>query len=335
MDGQGTAAIREAVPPEGSGSWPIRSGGLPVERAADLLRFSPRKAPVFSTGARIGHRHAEHNEGADIDELTVKSVCIDRGPVHKRWKPRGARKGEPDREAHEPRHGHGSRSSMNVVHERRPPGGRAGGTRLKRRARRWDRRYIRSACDSGSSRTGHRPGTRGTRDYASYLLTDLEVSRLHRRRLSTPRSATFRSAGRPATPASSCTTARPGIVIGKKGEDTRAASPGRRPAHGLSGSTSESRRSASPSWTPGSWRRASPISSSGGSCSAVPCGVRSTNAIASRGGAHQGDGGGPAERSGDRSFGVVPRGPGSAAHPARGLSTTAWPKRAPRTGSSG
>ena len=63
--------------------------GLPVERAADLLRFSPRKA------ARILHKvlesaiaNAEHNEGADIDELTVKSVCIDRGPVHKRWKPR-------------------------------------------------------------------------------------------------------------------------------------------------------------------------------------------------------------------------------------------------------
>ena len=63
--------------------------GLPVERALDLLHFSPRKA------ARILHKvlesaiaNAEHNEGADIDELTVKRVFVDRGPVHKRWRPR-------------------------------------------------------------------------------------------------------------------------------------------------------------------------------------------------------------------------------------------------------
>ena len=63
--------------------------GLAVEDAVDLLRFSPRKA------ARILHKvlesaiaNAEHNEGADIDELTVKTVFVDQGPVHKRWKPR-------------------------------------------------------------------------------------------------------------------------------------------------------------------------------------------------------------------------------------------------------
>ena len=63
--------------------------GLPVEDAVDLLRFSPRKA------ARVLHKvlesaiaNAEHNEGADIDELTVKAVLVDKGPVHKRWKPR-------------------------------------------------------------------------------------------------------------------------------------------------------------------------------------------------------------------------------------------------------
>lgn len=63
--------------------------GLPVERAVDLLRFSPRKA------ARILHKvlesaiaNAEHNEGADIDELTVERVLVDQGPVQKRWKPR-------------------------------------------------------------------------------------------------------------------------------------------------------------------------------------------------------------------------------------------------------
>jgi len=66
-----------------------RIRGLPVEDAVDLLRFSPRKA------ARIVHKvlesaiaNAEHNEGADNDERTGKTVLVDQGPVHKRWKPR-------------------------------------------------------------------------------------------------------------------------------------------------------------------------------------------------------------------------------------------------------
>ena len=63
--------------------------GLPVERAVDLLRFSPRKsARVLCKVLESAIANAEHNEGADIDELTVKAVLVDKGPVHKRWKPR-------------------------------------------------------------------------------------------------------------------------------------------------------------------------------------------------------------------------------------------------------
>lgn len=63
--------------------------GLPVEEAVDLLRFSPRKAArILNKVLESAIANAEHNEGADIDELTVKTVFVDQGPVHKRWKPR-------------------------------------------------------------------------------------------------------------------------------------------------------------------------------------------------------------------------------------------------------
>ena len=59
----------------------------------------------------------------------------------------------------------------------------------------------------------------GTRDYADFLNTDLAVRDYIRRRLSHA-SVSHIQIRRPArTPASSCTPARPGIVIGKKGED--------------------------------------------------------------------------------------------------------------------
>lgn len=70
--------------------------GLPVERALELLNFSGKK------GARILHKllesaiaNAEHNEGADIDELSVAAVMVDEGPVMKRIKPRA--RGRADR----------------------------------------------------------------------------------------------------------------------------------------------------------------------------------------------------------------------------------------------
>ncbi len=63
--------------------------GLPVENALQILMFSPKK------GARIVRKvlesaiaNAEHNEGADIDELKVAAIYVDEGPVYKRWRPR-------------------------------------------------------------------------------------------------------------------------------------------------------------------------------------------------------------------------------------------------------
>ena len=52
--------------------------GMPVEKALDTLTFSNKK--VLDSAIA----NAENNEGADIDELKVKAICVDEGPVMKR-----------------------------------------------------------------------------------------------------------------------------------------------------------------------------------------------------------------------------------------------------------
>ena len=59
--------------------------GLPVERALELLTFSPRKgAKIVRKVLESAIANAEHNEGADIDELKVSRVMVDEGPIMKR-----------------------------------------------------------------------------------------------------------------------------------------------------------------------------------------------------------------------------------------------------------
>ena len=63
--------------------------GLPVERALELLAFSPKKAAgIIKKVLESAIANAEHNEGADIDELKVKTIFIDQGPTMRRWRPR-------------------------------------------------------------------------------------------------------------------------------------------------------------------------------------------------------------------------------------------------------
>lgn len=70
--------------------------GLPVERALEILQFSTKRAatPVKKV-LESAIANAEHNAGADVDELKVQSICIDQGPMlkrfHARAKGRGAR----------------------------------------------------------------------------------------------------------------------------------------------------------------------------------------------------------------------------------------------------
>jgi len=60
--------------------------GLPVERALQVLTFSPKKAAhMVRKVLESAIANAEHNEGADVDELRVSAVCVDEGPTLKRW----------------------------------------------------------------------------------------------------------------------------------------------------------------------------------------------------------------------------------------------------------
>ena len=70
--------------------------GKAVEDALNILTFSPKKAAVVIKKAlESAIANAEHNEGADIDTLKVKTIFIDEGPSMKRIKPRA--KGRADR----------------------------------------------------------------------------------------------------------------------------------------------------------------------------------------------------------------------------------------------
>ena len=63
--------------------------GLPVERALQVLTFSPKKAAaIVKKVLESAIANAEHNEGADIDELKVSRIFVDEGPTYKRWQAR-------------------------------------------------------------------------------------------------------------------------------------------------------------------------------------------------------------------------------------------------------
>ena len=62
----------------------------------DVLTYSPKKAADLVKKVLLSAiANAEHNEGADIDTLKVKTVFVDEGPSMKRIKPRA--KGRADR----------------------------------------------------------------------------------------------------------------------------------------------------------------------------------------------------------------------------------------------
>jgi large subunit ribosomal protein L22 len=70
--------------------------GLNVEKALEVLNFSNKSAAgLVKKVLNSAIANAEHNEGADIDELFVKTIMVDDGPTMKRIKPRA--KGRADR----------------------------------------------------------------------------------------------------------------------------------------------------------------------------------------------------------------------------------------------
>ncbi|HHJ11830.1 MAG TPA: 50S ribosomal protein L22 [Chromatiales bacterium] len=63
--------------------------GKDIEAALQILEFSPKKAArIIKKVLESAIANAEHNNGADIDELKVSTVFVDEGPTMKRIRPR-------------------------------------------------------------------------------------------------------------------------------------------------------------------------------------------------------------------------------------------------------
>lgn len=68
--------------------------GQPVDAALNTLQFSTKKAShLIKKVLESAIANAEHNQGADIDELKVANVQVDEGPTFKRMRARAKGRG--------------------------------------------------------------------------------------------------------------------------------------------------------------------------------------------------------------------------------------------------
>ena len=68
--------------------------GKPVGQALNTLRFTPKKgAELMLKVLESAIANAEHNNGADIDELKVTKIHVEKGPVLKRFQARAKGRG--------------------------------------------------------------------------------------------------------------------------------------------------------------------------------------------------------------------------------------------------
>lgn len=68
--------------------------GKSIEKALEILEYSNKKAagPIKKT-LESAVANAEHNEGADIDELLISKAMVDEGPTLKRFRARAKGRG--------------------------------------------------------------------------------------------------------------------------------------------------------------------------------------------------------------------------------------------------
>jgi large subunit ribosomal protein L22 len=68
--------------------------GLPVEKALNVLTFSPKKgAKIIKKVLESAIANAEHNDGADIDELKVSRIYVDKADSLRRFTARAKGRG--------------------------------------------------------------------------------------------------------------------------------------------------------------------------------------------------------------------------------------------------
>jgi large subunit ribosomal protein L22 len=68
--------------------------GRPVDQALNVLAFSPKKgAQIIRKVVESAIANAEHNDGADIDTLKVKTIYVEEGMSLKRFTARAKGRG--------------------------------------------------------------------------------------------------------------------------------------------------------------------------------------------------------------------------------------------------
>jgi large subunit ribosomal protein L22 len=68
--------------------------GKKVDQAINILTFTPKKAAgIIKKALESAIANAEHNDGADIDELKVKTIFVEQGATLKRFSARAKGRG--------------------------------------------------------------------------------------------------------------------------------------------------------------------------------------------------------------------------------------------------
>ena len=68
--------------------------GKKVDQALNILAFTQKKAAgIIKKAVDSAVANAEHNDGADIDELKIKSIYVEQGAVLKRFSARAKGRG--------------------------------------------------------------------------------------------------------------------------------------------------------------------------------------------------------------------------------------------------
>lgn len=68
--------------------------GKSIDNALNILTFCPKKgADIIKKVLLSAVANAEHNDGADIDELKVKTIYVEKGTVLKRFTARAKGRG--------------------------------------------------------------------------------------------------------------------------------------------------------------------------------------------------------------------------------------------------
>ena len=68
--------------------------GQSVEKALNILSFAPQKgARIIKKVLESAIANAEHNDGADVDELSVTGILVERAAIIKRFQARAKGRG--------------------------------------------------------------------------------------------------------------------------------------------------------------------------------------------------------------------------------------------------